>query len=162
MAWTTPKTWNTGDLVTAADLNTHVRDNMNVLFAPSNFQEVVGTSTDFNTTSTSYVDITGMSLSITTVGGNLLVVVTGRLSTTNYPYESSLAVNIDGTDYDVCGGNLMDASTTFGVYVCAVRRLAVTSGAHTVKLRLKIAGGGATATFGGGVRRRLTVVEGVL
>ena len=31
MAWTTPRTWTTGELVTAAIMNTHVRDNQNVL-----------------------------------------------------------------------------------------------------------------------------------
>ena len=30
MAWTTPRTWVTGEIVTAALLNTHVRDNLNV------------------------------------------------------------------------------------------------------------------------------------
>jgi len=28
MSWTTPKTWAVGDVLTAADMNTHVRDNM--------------------------------------------------------------------------------------------------------------------------------------
>lgn len=27
MAWTAPRTWTTGELVTAAIMNTHVRDN---------------------------------------------------------------------------------------------------------------------------------------
>lgn len=31
MAWTNPKTWSVGELVTAANLNTHVRDNLNVI-----------------------------------------------------------------------------------------------------------------------------------
>ena len=30
MAWTTPKTWSSGYVVLAADLNTHLRDNLNV------------------------------------------------------------------------------------------------------------------------------------
>jgi len=30
MAWTTPKTWASGYVVLAADLNTHLRDNLNV------------------------------------------------------------------------------------------------------------------------------------
>lgn len=29
MAWTTPKTWSTSEVVTAAMLNTHIRDNQN-------------------------------------------------------------------------------------------------------------------------------------
>lgn len=28
MAWTSPKTWNVGDVLTAADMNTYVRDNL--------------------------------------------------------------------------------------------------------------------------------------
>lgn len=31
MAWTAPKTWSVGELVTAANMNTHVRDNLNYL-----------------------------------------------------------------------------------------------------------------------------------
>ena len=30
MAWTTPRTWASGDVVLASDLNTHLRDNLNV------------------------------------------------------------------------------------------------------------------------------------
>lgn len=31
MAWTTPRTWTDGELVTAAIMNTHVRDNLNAI-----------------------------------------------------------------------------------------------------------------------------------
>ncbi len=31
MAWTVPRTWVTGELVTAAQFNAHIRDNFNVL-----------------------------------------------------------------------------------------------------------------------------------
>jgi hypothetical protein len=31
MGWTAPRTWVTGEIVTAAELNAHVRDNMNFL-----------------------------------------------------------------------------------------------------------------------------------
>ncbi len=31
MAWTTPRTWIAGELVKEEDLNTHIRDNLNVL-----------------------------------------------------------------------------------------------------------------------------------
>jgi hypothetical protein len=32
MAWTTPRTWVTGELVTAALLNAHIKDNLNAAF----------------------------------------------------------------------------------------------------------------------------------
>lgn len=31
MAWTTPRTWTAGELVTANEMNTHLRDNLNIL-----------------------------------------------------------------------------------------------------------------------------------
>lgn len=34
MAWTTPKTWATNEVVTSANLNTHLRDNMLFVGAP--------------------------------------------------------------------------------------------------------------------------------
>lgn len=33
MAWTAPRTWVAAEITTAANLNTHVRDNMNALYA---------------------------------------------------------------------------------------------------------------------------------
>lgn len=35
MSWTTPRTWVSGELVTASLMNTHVRDNLNALRADS-------------------------------------------------------------------------------------------------------------------------------
>jgi len=32
MAWTTPRTWSTGEVVTASIMNTHIRDNLNAAF----------------------------------------------------------------------------------------------------------------------------------
>ena len=34
MAWTTPRTWTAGELVSASIMNTHVRDNLDALAAP--------------------------------------------------------------------------------------------------------------------------------
>ena len=34
MAWTTPRTWVAGELVTASIMNTHVRDNLTALLGP--------------------------------------------------------------------------------------------------------------------------------
>jgi len=50
MAWTTPRTWSTTELVTAAFLNTHVRDNLNAV--------VELNTTDWTTWSPSYANLT--------------------------------------------------------------------------------------------------------
>src|SRR5258708_5416175 len=38
MAWTSPHSWNVGEIVTAAQLNTTLRDNMNFLYTPPAFR----------------------------------------------------------------------------------------------------------------------------
>jgi len=58
MAWTAPRTWTTGELVTAAFMNNHVRDNL--LFLVSR------TSADLNAdvngfTNTSYADLDALT-----------------------------------------------------------------------------------------------------
>lgn len=49
MAWTTPRTWTTGESVTAAILNQHVRDNLAFLKAPTSVSIIAD---DANTSST--------------------------------------------------------------------------------------------------------------
>lgn len=40
-AWTTPRTWVSGELVTASMMNTHVRDNLNYLFSVSSGADIL-------------------------------------------------------------------------------------------------------------------------
>jgi len=52
MPWTTPKTWSTNEVVTAANMNTHVRDNVAFLGSPpsvavSNSASVLTTNSTF-------------------------------------------------------------------------------------------------------------------
>jgi hypothetical protein len=44
MAWTTPRTWNPGETVTASLMNTHVRDQLNVLKTSINNDGTIATS----------------------------------------------------------------------------------------------------------------------
>lgn len=43
MAWTDPATWTVGELVLASKMNTHIRDNLNVLERGSDWRPNVGT-----------------------------------------------------------------------------------------------------------------------
>ena len=70
MAWTTPKTWASGYVVLAADLNTHLRDNLNVtapavLTTAGDILYASGANTPArlakSTTSTQYLANTGSS-----------------------------------------------------------------------------------------------------
>jgi len=47
MAWTAPKTWTVGEMVTAANMNTHLRDNLNALGRDPYGVRVIGTAGGF-------------------------------------------------------------------------------------------------------------------
>jgi len=62
MPYTTPKTWASGDVLTAADLNTYVRDNVAFLAAGTlGYAQVVANQV----TITTNVDLTGLAVTVT-------------------------------------------------------------------------------------------------
>ena len=60
---TTPKTWNTGDPLTASDMNTYIRDNNNALITPTNAVARIDEASNYTTSSTSFADIDSTYLS---------------------------------------------------------------------------------------------------
>ncbi len=64
MAWTTPRTWVVGELVTASLMNAHVRDNLNYLLA-GRANDVAHDTGSSTTTSTSYTDVDATNLTVT-------------------------------------------------------------------------------------------------
>lgn len=50
MAWTTPKTWTVGEVVTAANMNLHLRDNLNAIGEHVGKAKAVTESVTSNTT----------------------------------------------------------------------------------------------------------------
>lgn len=57
MTWTTPVTWATNQLVTAANMNEQVRDNLNYLLAKPTVKILGDTGANYSTSSTSFVDV---------------------------------------------------------------------------------------------------------
>jgi hypothetical protein len=93
-SWTTPKNWNVGELLIASDLNTHLRDNLEWLKSrPFNAATIAAT----NTTSTSFVQMTGSSASVTSVGGNIMMIFVGSIAGTAAGNVATLDFAIDGT-----------------------------------------------------------------
>ncbi len=91
--WTTPKTWATGDALTALDMNTHLRDNLEFLKTNVSDEYRGNESADWTTTSTSFVDVdnTKLRLEVTTKGGDLLI---GFYGTVLHPAASQI-INFD-------------------------------------------------------------------
>ena len=130
MAWTTPKTWASGYVVLAADLNTHLRDNLNVT-APA----VMTTAGDIlyasgantparlakSTTSTQYLANTG---------------------TSNIPAwnEVALATGVSGT-LPVANGGTGQTSLTTGAILIGNSTSGVTMVTQTTKGQILIGDG---------------------
>lgn len=97
MAWTTPRSWATSELVTAALMNTHLRDNLAYLLTP-NYVHVLENSGTYTTTSSSPVIINAnYSVSITMNGGHLLMGLSGRFTMSTAAQVASIGFDVDGT-----------------------------------------------------------------
>lgn len=75
--WTTPKTWQDNDLVTAALMNTHLRDNLDWLKAP-NMGLVTVPGTSMTTNSTTFVAVANLNtITLTTTGNRVMLYFSG-------------------------------------------------------------------------------------
>lgn len=99
--WTTPRTWVTGELVTAALLNTHLRDNMDYLKAEADRywnQTALVAAASYSTTSTTFVDVDGVNLAgtIVTRGGPVLFAVSSAWKHSNLGMDCALDLWLNG------------------------------------------------------------------
>lgn len=89
MAWTTPKTWNVGDLLTASDMNTYVRDNTKLIPRELDYAQITA----------------NVAISATTEG-TAQTVITGNAVT----YDGSTRVKIEfySPKFNISSGNTGD------------------------------------------------------
>jgi hypothetical protein len=112
-------------------------------------------TTDFTTTSSTAVDVTGASVTLTTTGGPLLVTYSGPMKqAANFGF---LLLNVDGVN-GIFRGVCKSATE---VTVAFVARLTAAAGSHTVKLRALSGDGVSLLTIGGAsiMNGVLTVIE---
>jgi len=111
MAWSTPRTWTSGEVVTAANLNTYVSDNLTALSTPP-FCDVYAT-TPGNTSGTSFT-FTAVPFD------SEIADSTGSMHSTA-TQTSRITVPIDGV-YHVQGGfNTLSQSTQQNIMRCDIR-----------------------------------------
>lgn len=143
--WIQPITWEVDQLVTEGDLNEQLRDNLEWLKNPPRASAVL--TANVATTSTVFVDVPGLTVTLTTAGGALLVGFTGVAGNAGGP-TVVFDVVVDGVSQ---GGVDGVVGSTAGVvpmsFVWLVDGLA--AGAHTVKLQWKVSAGTGTLYAGG-------------
>jgi len=149
MGWSTPHTWQSGELVTATLLNTHLKDNLDFLKAPPTALYTLNQGSDYTTTSTSFVDVdaTNLSLTITTAGGDVLIVFTGYGGGTSRLYFDILidGVRMAGDDGFVSAVNAVNTPVAI-----VVLKQGLAPGSHTFKLQWKVNSGTGTLYAGAG------------
>lgn len=152
-SWTTPRTWSTGELVTASIMNTHVRDNLNALKSPAYFLCEIDEGADYTiaaTTTFTAIDGTDLTATVTCGGGNWLVGFSGvAFYSSGAATKSFFTVAVDGTVYTTLGndgimmGAVATATHSYTSFTTILRDISAAS--HSFALYWKT---GATGTYG--------------
>jgi hypothetical protein len=151
--WSAPRSWSTGELVTAALLNAHLRDNLDFLKTPPTALYILNESSDYTTTSTSFANVDGtkLSLTITTAGGDVLIGFCGSILQSSaslffdVEIDGSRTGGDDGLGVFTPTSSAQRFNTTFFKLVQGLA-----PGSHTFKLQWKVNGGTATLFAGAG------------
>lgn len=111
-------------------------------------QATLASSLSGNTTSTSYVDITGAAPSLTTTGGDLLVIAVLCVANSAASNASYFALKLDAASE--VGEVVTSAAVNNGQFVQTIvwRFTGVSAASHTVKGRFKVSAGTSTAYSG--------------
>lgn len=137
MAWTAPRTWSTGELVTATMMNTHVRDNLLALKTPP--AASVATFSATSTTSTTFVDYLDVTITFNTEGGAVMAFLSTSLQAASNEH-AILCFNVDGVDQTPLAREYIDSSAVYrGAFIH--QRLVLAAGSHTIKARWRSVGG---------------------
>ncbi|MFA6270904.1 MAG: hypothetical protein WC657_06900 [Candidatus Paceibacterota bacterium] len=148
MAWITPSTRSTNELITAIDWNADVVANLIALKTPPT--DVYNPAGGYSTTSTSYVDVdaTNYNLTITTTGGDILIIFSGSGAMTASSNVGYVTVALDGTDLHTAGIAWTSAAT-YGDLSFTLLLEGIAAGSHSVKLRYKVSASTLTLLSGG-------------
>lgn len=116
MAWTTPKTW-TSEVLSSANLNTHLRDNLNYLFAPSTADFT--TTANYSTTSTTFVDVnsTDFSLTIAPAGTEVWIFFRGSINSNTGTNASAMDLTKDGSSLSSETSGVVQFTSTTAIQV---------------------------------------------
>lgn len=146
MAWTEPKDWQVDELLTASDLNTHLRDNLDALKSPPAAQYEMDEASDYTLSSTGTwtdIDSTNLSHTIETAGGRVKVHFHGNIETDG---RVSVDIAVDGVRVGGDDGIARNPASGQDFFCSFTRRITgLSAGSHTFKLQWYLHSGGSTA-----------------
>jgi L-2-hydroxyglutarate oxidase LhgO len=148
--WTTPKTWSTGEALSANDMNTHIRDNLGALKAPPTAAYTPDEAANYNTSQTTFVDVdaSNLALTITTTGGDVMVGFHGHIFANGGICH--LDVEVDGTREAGDDGITAVYTNNHEAVSFTLLITNLDAGSHTFKLQWKVTAGSAALYAGAG------------
>lgn len=144
--WIAPKTWTTGELLTATLMNTELGNQLQALKNPASANYILNQASNYTTTSTTFVDIdsTNLSLTMVTGGGDVIIGFSGNAASTGWVnFDVALdSVRIGGDDGLITAG---------GYYPFSFIRLytGLSAASHNFKLQWKVATSGSGTLYAG-------------
>ncbi len=152
MGWTAPATWNPGQVISATDLNTHLRDNLNYLLSGRARQTIKrDNNADYSTSSTTFVDIDSTNLSITlNLSGTAVLLLFTAVGTPSSGV-AFIDFDIDGTRFAAGGVDGMGILGNRSVATIAALVTGLSAGSHTFKVKWKTNTSSTTIYAGSGV-----------
>lgn len=120
------------------------------------FLQVEGVTSAPTTTSASYVDLTDMSITTTTGANPVLVLFSGVFTSSSIGDETSIILDIDGTDKTNSEKIIEHAAIGYEKEATILWIENMTAGSHTFKIHWKVQGGTATSPT---TLRTLQVIE---
>jgi hypothetical protein len=150
--WTSPVTWNPGQVVAASDLNAQLRDNLIYLFTRPQSCIKRDNGASYTTTSTSFVDIDGTNLKITLniSGSAVLLGFTGQTTRDSGGAEPIFDFLIDSTRYASAGADgLGRVPGNIGPFCMTGLATGLAAGSHTFKVQWKVGASGTATLYAG-------------
>ena len=143
--WTNPRNWIIDEVVTAAVMNTHVRDNLGFLRNPP--IGIQNNAVNVSTTSATFVDIDGTNLSQSVVvqGGDVMVACLFQVRSSVVNTIARLRFVYGATPTQIGGFWEHELEHTGSFVNCAMVQVveALAAGTYTFKLQwLRVSGGG--------------------
>jgi hypothetical protein len=142
--WTDPKDWTPGETLTEPDFDNYLSSNLKFLKTPTSSRLANQATT--TTTSASFVDITGVTLTISTNAYEATVYFVGSIGISTAG-NIGISLLVDGVATgDAAWGNNFIISTGAQTFPIGIpfRTVALTAGSHTFKLQWNTSAGTAT------------------
>lgn len=135
--WTANRTWTAGEIVTASIMNQYVRDNLDWLKTPTASQVIY--TTTFTTTSGTFTDVTGATVTLTGNGGGFDVIFVATVSGSAIS-TAQFALVTDSVTTEAIEAVTFAASEVKNLVIFK-HVAALSAGSHTFKIRATVNAG---------------------